>query len=186
MPFSAVLAGEQFLPHDLRMNKIIPLLAALLMAGPLFAENSADILSVAQRELIAGNVAAAKTKFEAVLKVDPENPTARGYLRTIQAQEAREAAAGQTMQVKLDRLTLEKVDFKEATFGSVIEFLKQQAAKQDVPINFVPRVGPEKMAAPVTLSLRTVPFLEVLRYACNLSGTDFTVEKHAVVITAAE
>jgi hypothetical protein len=160
-------------------------LFALAPALPSPASDGADLLARAQREMLSGNTAAAKAKFEAVLAQDPANPTALGYLKAIEAQEA-EAAKKGTLQADLDKLVLERIDLKEADFGSAIEHLKQQAAKRGVNVNFVSKIPPGASMPPVTLSVSTIPFMEALRYICELGSTRFEVQQHAVVIEPAQ
>lgn len=149
-----------------------------------FAQSSSQLLTEAQRAYIAGQTDIAKEKFQAVLKSDPENTTARNYLKMINSSERTDG--GGQLEKQLKAVVLEKVELKDATFGSALEYLKQQVAKQSkgsLKLSFVVQLPPEFAdTQKVSLSLEGIPFPEVLRYLCEMGGVEYKIEKYAVII----
>ena len=89
---------------------------------------------------------------------------------------------------QLAGLTLAKVEFRDATLPETLAFLTQQSTALSggkITANFVIVAPPEATAKRVTLSLSSVPFLEVLRYLGDFTGTKFTIERYAIRVTAA-
>lgn len=85
----------------------------------------------------------------------------------------------------LSVIVIPEMALKQASLAEALAALKEQAATLTngaVSINWV--VGPPAAPEPpsITLHLRSVPFVEVLRYICELSHTDFSVEQHGIVI----
>jgi hypothetical protein len=99
------------------------------------------------------------------------------------------AGAGAVQEKQLSAIVLPKIEFREATLGSALDFLKQQVNKQSegkTMVNFVLQLPEEQVKKQtVTLSLANVPFTEVLRYLGTLSGTTFTFEKYAITVRPA-
>ena len=166
------------------MKRITALLLAVFTLSilPAAAQQSAT-LSQAQKAYLAGDIATAKPLFEQVLRDDPQNIAARNYLKAILLAEA-QAGPGAQVEKQLQALILPKVEFKDATLDSVLDALKQQAAKASggkiVP-NFVVQAGVNK-SAPVTLQLTNIPFREAMRYVGDLVQADFVVDKYAIVV----
>jgi len=161
---------------------------ALLLAGfvisalPVAAQQSST-LSQAQKAYIAGDLANAKALFGQVLAQDPQNVAARNYLKAILQAEA-EAGPGTQVEKQLQTLILPQVEFKDATLDSVLDALRQQAAKASggkIQPNFVLQPG-VNAAAPVTLHLSNIPFREALRYVGELVKADFVVDRYAIVV----
>lgn len=156
--------------------------AALWAGAPLVAQDAPGLLAAGQRAYAAGDVAAAKRAFTQVLDQEPGNKTALGFMRMIAANEARGGGDATALEHKLAGVVIDKVEFREAPFNTVVEFFKQFAAKQSVTANFVSLLPPERAAAPVTLAVRSIPLVEALRYACEQIGAEYAVDAHAVVI----
>jgi hypothetical protein len=167
------------------MKHFLRAFAVLVFAGStLFAQDAQRLASEGQRAYLANDVETARAKFEEALAIDPSNRVAGSYMRMIKAQEARSGGTGGGIEKQLRSLVLPEVKFTDATFGRALEYLKQNAAKQSVSVSFVvqPDVDPN---AKVTLNLGRVPFLEALRYVCEMAGTKYDVEKFAIVIKRA-
>ena len=172
--------------------KILPtfLVPALLATFALTAgaESVQQLLSEAQTAYLRGDMETAKRNFELVNKLDPRNMTAIAYLRTMKAREV-QAGAGAVQEKQFSAIILPKIEFREATLGSALDFLKQQVNKQTGGkqiVNFVVQLPDEQVKAQtVTLSLANVPFTEVLRYIGTLTNTTFTFEKYAIAVRPA-
>lgn len=172
--------------------KRFPLLVQVLvlLAGSMasYGQTSAQLLSQAQTEYLRGDVDSAKRDFAAVLKLDPKNPTATAYLKSIEA-EARKQPQGNQTEKQLAKLIVSKVDFKDATLDSVLDFLKKTAStlsNDQVTVNFVPQIPQDKLRTiPVTLSLTNVPYLEVLRYVGSVAGVQFKFDQYAIIVAPA-
>lgn len=85
---------------------------------------------------------------------------------------------------KLETLILPKVDFKEASVGAVLEFLRQKAASvsgKRLDPSFVVTPGVDT-SVPVTLHLANIPFMEALRYLSDLASVEFVVDQYAISV----
>lgn len=161
---------------------LVPLLCFAAFTLPVTAQTSA-LLTQAQRAYVNGDMAIAKPLFQKILAADPQNVTARNFLKAIAVAES-QIAPGVSMEKQLQRLILPKVDFSNATFDSTLNALRQQASKASggkIEPNFV--VQPSVNAStPVTLHLSNIPFSEVLRYMGELVKVDFVVDRYAISV----
>jgi len=161
------------------------LTAAVIAALSAAAQQPSPSLSTeAQRAYMQGDIETAKQKFTMILAEDPNNVTARNYLRDIARTQAAEAAAGGGLRKQLQILMIPSVEFKDATLREALDRLKELASKASggkVEPNFV--LKPEvNAAAPVTLHMSNMPFTELLRYIGQLTNADFSVEQYAIVV----
>src|SRR5207247_2162673 len=74
------------------------------------------------------------------------------------------------MRQKLSTMIVEDVSFTSAPFGAIVDYISDQARnldKEKKGVNFISN-APEGVAdsVHVTLKLRNVPLIEVLKYAC--------------------
>lgn len=170
----------------LQLRFILP--AILTFATGAFADDVTDLMSDAQRTYVRGELAGAKDKFRLVLKLDPNNRTAQGYLRRIAADEATQTAgkaAPNATETALKKIILDKVDFKDATLVELLEYLRQKGnllGEGKVAVNFVFRLEEQAKNTKVTLTLQKVPFTEVLRYIGELANVQFSFEPYAIVV----
>jgi hypothetical protein len=171
--------------------KLLPTLmfAALVLSTPAgFAagESLQQILSDAQTAYLQGDMVTAKRNFEIVIQLDPKNQVARNYLRIIQSQLAA-APKGSQIEKQLSTVILPKVDLKEATLGSVFEYLRQQVPKVTggkSTVNFVIQVpDADLQTKQVTLQLTSVPFTVALKYLCDLAELQAEYQQYAIKIT---
>jgi len=141
------------------------------------------VLTEGQTAFMKGDTATAKTDFEWALRLDSHNKTAIGFLRRILAQEGQNK--GLALEKQLDTLMIPRLDFKEATLQSALDFMKKAAEKSSngkIAVSFVVQAPPEAGSTPVTLSLSNIPFTEALRYIGGVAGMNFTYEKYAIVV----
>ncbi len=158
---------------------------AFVLAVPAFGASVAELLAEGQAAFQRGDMVAAREAFSLVYQLDARNQTAITFLRRIKAQ-ASKTGTGRERENQLAAVIIPKVDFKEATLGAALEFLKQQVAKGTdgkVPLSFVLQI-PDEVAksTPVTLSLSNTPLTEVLRYLGGLANVTFSYEPYAVVV----
>lgn len=156
---------------------------ALLSAVPAHAESASELTSEGQHAYLAGDAETAKVKFKEALKLDPDNPVAKNYLRMIVTEELRSNSGSNKLQAALKKLIV-PVEFNDATLSSALDYLKKQAAKASngqVEPSFVIEPGVDP-ATRVTLHLSQVPFTEVLRYVGNLVNADFVIEQYAISV----
>lgn len=102
---------------------------------------------------------------------------------------------------KLNKITFPEINFREAVISDVVNFLSTKSRELDpdkIGINIVlgagvpaaPAPAPGEAAPPaaagsvrpITLSLRNVPMVEVLKYVCSLANLKYRVESNAVLI----
>jgi hypothetical protein len=177
------------LAHNAVM-KLFPLVCflslALVAAAP--AQMAQQLLSEAQTAYIRGDLETAKKNFTNVLRLEPRNQVAINYLRMIQVQEAK-APKGNDQEKQLAGVLIPKVELREATLGSALDFLRQALTKASggkVSCNFVVLLPEEQVRTQgVTLSLTNVPFTEVLRYLGTVANINFVYEKYAIRVTPA-
>ena len=164
------------------------LLASLALVAGAFADDVADLLAEAQRAYFRGDIPAAKEKFDLVRKFEPNNRVAVGFLKRIAADDAAKKASlppGTATEAALKKVILEKVDFQEATLVELLEFLRQkgnQITGDKIAINFVCQLDDQAKNTKITLSMRKVPFTEVLRYIGELANVQFAFEPYAIVV----
>lgn len=94
-------------------------------------------------------------------------------------------AGASPLKSRLEQLIVPKVDFKEATFDSTLDYLTQVAQKESggrITPNFVRLYSPETAQKPITLSLTSMPYTEVLRYLGMLAGVEFVYEAHGILV----
>ncbi len=165
---------------------LLALATSLLPAVPhAAAQTTQQLLSDAQTAYLRGDLEAAEQQFRTINRIDPRNQTALGYLRMIQAAK-KKAPKGNDVEKQLAAVMISKVDFKEATLGSVLEYLKQTVAKTSggtASVNFVVQLPDQQVnTQTVTLSLTNVPFTEVLRYLGSVASIQFEYDRYAVIV----
>jgi len=171
--------------------QILACAAALLlpMAGNAAPSELQQFLTEGQTAFMKGDLTTAKTDFDWVLKLDPHNRTAIGYMHMIEAQEAQKSK-GIELEKQLAALIVPKLEFKDATLGSALDYMKKAADKLSggkVAVSFVVQLPAEQAnTQTVTLSLANIPYTEALRYIGGLAGLSFTYEKYAVVVRPAK
>jgi general secretion pathway protein D len=93
----------------------------------------------------------------------------------------------ETLEKKLRTLVLPKIEFAGASLDEVIEYVRVVSKNVDpegLGISLVVNVDPETRARVLSLTLQDVPVDEVLRYATEMTGTNYRVEENAVIITS--
>ncbi len=135
----------------------------------------------------AGLYAEAEALCKEILAQKPDQPTVKQLLLEVEElQRKREAAdAGYALRRKLEQLVIPEVSFRQAAPADVIEFLRDQTKQlttDKTPVNVVWLVPADAKLPPITLSLRKVPFTDVLGYVTQIAGLRYRIEPHAVVI----
>lgn len=171
--------------------KFLPLVilsSCSLFAVPVQAQFSEQqLMSEAQTAYIRGDLETAKKDFELVRRINPRNQIAINYLRMIMVAEAK-APHGNEMEKQLTKVIMPKVELREATLDSALDYLKQQVAKitnAQTNVSFVTQLTDEQKATQVTLSVSNIPFTEVLRYIGSLANVQFEYEKYAIRVKPA-
>jgi hypothetical protein len=172
--------------------KLLPtlLFAGLVLLTPsLFAasESLTQIMTDAQVALQRGDLATAKKNFEIVTQLDPKNQVAQNYLRLVNTQLAA-APKGNAIEKQLGSVILPKVDFRDASIGSVFDYLRQQVPKLTngkTNVNFVLQVPDQTLQSQtVTLQLSNVPFTVALKYLCDLADLQAEYQQYAIKVSA--
>lgn len=165
------------------LQKILCLTAALALAGVAHGETAQQLLTQGQLAYQRGDYETAKRNLELVNRMDPRNPTAIGLLKMIQAQQKK--GGGQTAEKALSALILPQLQFKEASLGSALDFLKKKAADLSggkVAANFVVQPGIDQDNTRVTLNLSNIPFTEAVRYIGELANVTFEYQQYAIMV----
>jgi hypothetical protein len=161
----------------------LPFVCALMLGAAAHGETAQQLLTSAQLAYGKGDYAAAKRDFEMVLRIDPRNQTAIGFMKMIAARQTKDDG-GANAQKELTKLILPKIEFKEATLGSALDFMKKKAGELSngtQSVNFVVQPGVDAMTT-CTLSLSNVPFTEALRYLGEVANISFQYQKYAIVV----
>jgi hypothetical protein len=118
-------------------------------------------------------------------QMDSRNVTVINYLRRIQADE-KSKPKSVPMERQLAGIVIPQIQFKEATLGSALDYLKKAAIRQSggkVAVNFVVQLPAEQVnTQQVTLNLSNVPFTEALKYLGTVASLDFSFDKYAIVV----
>jgi hypothetical protein len=88
----------------------------------------------------------------------------------------------------LQSLMILSVEFKDASLGSAVEYLRRKAvvaSGDKIQPYFVVQPGID-VSVPVTLNLTNIPFTEALRYCGDLVGGEFVVERYAISLKRKE
>ena len=156
----------------------------MLLTRACIADETATLLTEAQRAYSRGDKVTAKQDFEIVLQIDPANKVAASYLRMIHA--TTPPSGGAEVEKGLSTVRIPKVELRDSTFGAALEYLKQSLEKQTqgrTRVNFVVQLPADVMnSQKVTLSLANAPFTEAVRYLGDLTGSQFVYEKYAVIV----
>ena len=173
--------------------KILPALALLLLASTTLRAAPAtpspevvQFLAEGQAAFNKGDYAAAKGAFEMVYQMDPRNVSAINYLQKIKVLE-KGAPKNVDQERQLAGLIVPKVQLKEATIGSVFDYLKAQASKLSdgkIAVNFVLKLPEEAIKTQtITLTMNNAPFTEVVKYVAELANLNVQYQKFAVLVT---
>ena len=151
------------------------------------AETSPEVLGLINEGKAAyqkGEMDKAKAAFEMAYGLDSRNAVVIGFLRQIKAAE-------KTLPPKVDRerqlsgVIIPKLNFKEATLGSALDFVKKTVAEQTggkQTVSFVVQMPAEQVnTMTVTLSLQNIPASEAIRYLADLAHATVTYDAYAVV-----
>ncbi len=168
------------------MKRWLPLLVPILASAAIAqAETVQEIYARGVRASIGGDNATARQLFLQVLAADPDNKAAAANIRRIDLATATKG----DLKSRMAAIIVPKIDFKEASLTSVLDYLPKLAAQQPgaPPLNIV-RMFPKEYGdtKSITLQLSNVPMTDALDYIAQLGGVTVTYEKAAVVIRQPE
>lgn len=164
------------------------LAAAVQAAGPAPTGPSPEIQQLLQEGQTAyqkGDLAAAKSAFEMVYSMDSRNITAINFLKLIKT---RGNVNPKTLPIErqVASIVIPQIQFRDATLGSAVDYLKKAVDKQSggkVAVNFVVKLPPEQITTQtVTLSLNQVPFTEAVKYLASVANLDVEYQQYAIVL----
>lgn len=81
----------------------------------------------------------------------------------------------------LHALMVPKLEFKDASLGTVLDFLRGAAVRAQMQVSFIIEPG-VNLLTPVTIDLENVPFTEALRYTGEAAHVEIAVERYAIVV----
>ncbi len=133
--------------------------------------------------------ATAERQFRKILQHVPQHPQSRKYLIDIERKRSAEANIP-PLQKELSKLIVPEIRVDEVTLEDFVALVsmkvKELTEGKTVP-NFVFRPStPEMTDRLVTLTLTSIPASELIRQAGQITGTKFTYEKFAIVVTSAK
>ena len=173
--------------------KLLPVLALLLLASTRLTAapappppEVAQFLAEGQAAFNKGDYATAKGAFEMVYQLDSRNVSAISYLQKIKVLE-KGAPKNVDQERQLAALIVPKVSLKEATIGSVFDYLKTTANKLSdgkIAVNFVLKLPDDAIKTQtITLNMNNAPFTEVVKYVAELGNLNVQYQKFAVLVT---
>jgi hypothetical protein len=129
----------------------------------------------------------AKRVCAVILSQTPEQPVVKKLLADIEAKQRAVARPDPSAALRreLEQIILPEVNFREANVTDVIAFLREESkkyTKDKTELNFV-LLLPDGKTPTVTLSLRKIPMLGVIRYITVLTGLQYQIDDQAVVIS---
>jgi len=144
-----------------------------------------DLIAQGRAAYMKGDLDTAKADFEMVYQMDSRNTVAIGFLQRIKIDQK-----SKPKYVPIDRqlatLVIPQIQFREATLGSALDYLKKAADRESagkIGVNFVVHLPPEQVNTQVvTLNLSNVPFTEALKYLGTVAGLDFVYDKYAIIV----
>ena len=98
-----------------------------------------------------------------------------------------EQTSSLSIERRLSQMIVPRVEFNQASITDVINFLNIRSRELDTSpdkkgFNFVSRIGPDVQTNDITMSVRDMPMLEVLRYACQLANVKFQIGEFAITV----
>ncbi len=169
------------------LQSLVSTLAVLCLASVALAASLdvQDLLTEGQLAYQKGDLAKAKAAFELVYKMDSRNTVAIGYLRRIKVDEASKPK-GNDQEKQLAGVIIPQIQFKDATLGSALDYLKKAVDKQSggrQAVNFVVQLPAEQVnTQTVTLNLTNIPFTEAVRYLADLANATIVYDKYAIMV----
>lgn len=99
------------------------------------------------------------------------------------------AANAASLEERLGRIIIPKVELEEARLEEVIDWLRQSARKHDpreCGVNLIVKLDNKAKNKKITLNLRKIPFDDLLRYICILADLNYRVTDKVVYIYSGE
>jgi|APTNR8051073442_1049403.scaffolds.fasta_scaffold18935_2 hypothetical protein len=176
-------------PDQSPMKTILAILLTVstLFLNPASAQNSAQAIYNQGVSLFnEEKYDEALILFEQVLKASPNFVYARNYAARCKTAMAQNLGPKNDLEGRLARVIIPEIAFADAPIGDVLDYLAsraQELTKGETVVNFIYKGTPEQRSGtPITLSLRSVPLSEAIKYVGELSRSKIKYEPHAVVI----
>lgn len=124
--------------------------------------------------------------FEQVLKASPNFVYARNYAARCKTALAQNLGPKNDLEGRLARVIIPEIAFSDAPIGDVLDYLAsrcQELTNGETVVNFIYKGTPEQRKGTlITLSLRSVPLAEAIKYVGELGRSKVKYEQHAVII----
>lgn len=165
------------------MKNLILVIAAL-SGLPVHADPAADIYRQGLIAVREGNVTAAETAFQEVLRLQPGNANARYQLSELKQNQGSIAARARAK--KLGEHEIGQIDFSKTEFSEAIAALSLQVEELSggkFAPNFMIQDPSDQLAArEVTLQVKNVPAKALFEMLLEQAGAVAKYEEHAIVI----
>jgi hypothetical protein len=156
-------------------------------AGKLSDDQLGELL---QQAIMLGRVGLydeAEARCKRILEQKPDQPTVKQLLREIEEQKRRIYGQdpGYDLTRTLSDIIVPEIKFREANAVDVLDSLQKESRKLTADkseINFVWQVPPDAKLPKITLNLKQVPMLEVIKYVTAIAKLRYRVDAHAIVI----
>ena len=189
MAFTVMVAARSALSDDVKASASTD--TNVPTAGKLSDDQLGELL---QQAIMLGRVGLydeAEARCKQILEQKPDQPTAKQLLREIEEQKRRIYGQnpGYDLARKLSETIVPVINFREAHAFDVLESLRKESRSLTADkseINFVWQVPPDAKLSKVTLNLKQIPMLDVIKYVAAIAKLGYRVDARAVVIYVPE
>ena len=105
--------------------------------------------------------------------------------KTEKAPAKKEQTPGQkAMEEKLKSIIIPNLEFQDASLKDALEFLKHSSAEHNdgKQINFIMVGIPDDLHLKVTMSVKSIPLFQCIRYISEITGTNYRIDEFAVAV----
>ena len=132
-----------------------------------------------------GRFAEAEMRLRRLAEMKPDEPIIKEMLAEVQSAARRQQDSSGAYGKQVAGIVVPNVNFRGIDPKEIVEQLMEESTKltpDKSQVNIVWQVPADAKLRPVTLSLRNVPLLDVLRYVTELSGLRYRIDSRAIVI----
>lgn len=152
-----------------------------LMAQSASPSSNAEAIAAFRK----GDLARARSLFEAAALRNPQDQTAQTYLRAIAIRQKQSPAS--SLETSLKTILIPRVNYQDVTVRAAVEYLSRQVSalsqgRQSLNVVWVVP-GLDSHEPRITLALQDVPASDVLRYILDLAGFKAASDASAVRIS---
>lgn len=179
------------------MKELIMLVLAVSCVGGARAATNTVPVKVEQHRLMGevdylkskGRYAEAEMKLRRLVELRPDEPIFKEMLAEVHAAAKNQQEISGSYGKQVAGIVVPSVNFREVDPKEIFEQLMEESTSltpDKSQVNIVWQVPANVKVRPVTLSLRKVPLLDVVRYVTELAGLRYRIDSRAIVIYVPE